>query len=293
MVGGIGDCVGPDPTFLRGKRKVRGQNILLLYNMTENDQASTQILTVEAYYEGKRQGGNGWWNDPDPDYFGNWLRRIYDELKPRFANQAWTEAKYNTLSRNEKEDFEFWMDLRRHFEPPVAKTKNGRPKGTWELTLTYSPKWFQDDTEAQEAFKKAEHRLLKYYADELELYRSVGEFTKDGRAHLHIIYRLGSGGKFTDKNLTRAYPKWNAKKIIGKGNQGGQHAICQSASDYAGYIEKHLDNAWHHYEHKHANDNSRTQASPGVLGDQHGQDRTQADGGAEEASWCEIPCSSD
>lgn len=225
--------------------------------MTEIDKASTQTLTVEAYYEGIGQEGNGQ-NQQDPDHWGDWLRRTYDELKPRFASQSWTWDKFKKLSRDERDDFDFWMDLRRHFEPPVAKTKNGRPKGTWELTLTYSPKWFQDDTEAQEAFKKAERRLLKYYADELELYRSVGEFTSDRRAHLHIIYRLGSGGKFSDKNLTRAYPKWNAKIKVGKGNQGGHHAICESASDYAGYIEKHLDSAWHQYEHKHAYDNART-----------------------------------
>lgn len=232
--------------------------------MTENDQASTQILTGEAYYEGKGQEGNSAW--------GDWMRQVYEtELKPRYSTLK-TEQQWHALpwyapaGEMCKDEHEFYMDLKRLFEPPIAKTKNGRPKGTWELTLTYSPKWFQDDTEAQEAFKKAERRLIKYYADELELYRSVGEYTKDGRAHLHIIYRTGSGGKFTDKNITRAYPKWNPKKVIGKGVQGGHHAICESQSDYAGYIEKHLEKAWHHYEHKHADATEGTQASSRVLG---------------------------
>ena len=78
-------------------------------------------------------------NQQDPDYWGDWMRHHYEtNLKPRFANQSWTWDKFTKLSRDDKDDFEFWLDLRRLFEPPVAKTKNSRPKGTWELTLTYS-----------------------------------------------------------------------------------------------------------------------------------------------------------
>jgi len=134
------------------------------------------------------------------------------------------------------------------------KAKNGRPKGTWELCFTYSPKWYQDDIEAQSALIKAETKLLKYYKDELQLYRSVGEYTKDGRAHLHIIYRLDNGGKFTDKNLTRAYPNWNAKKLVGKGNQGGHHAPVANVADYSGYMEKDIEKSWHVYDITDASD---------------------------------------
>ena len=102
MVGENGDCVVPVLTFLSGKRKVRGQNILLPYNMTEIDQASTQTLTVEAYYEGIGQEGNGQ-NQQDPDYWGDWMRHHYEtNLKPRFANQSWTWDKFTKLSRTTK-----------------------------------------------------------------------------------------------------------------------------------------------------------------------------------------------
>lgn len=251
---------------------MEGKRILVVYTMTENGKASTQSLTGEAYDEGKGQEGNS----VDPDAWGDWMREHYETvLKPKWSAwykdnkgswESWTRLKYD-----EKQDWEFYLLLQKQFDPLPDKAKNGRPKGTWELTLTYSPKWYQDDTEAQEAFKQAERRLLKYYVDELELYRSVGEFTRDGRAHLHIIYRLGSGGKFTDKNIRRAYPHWDAKKVVGKGVQGGHHAICESASDYAGYIEKHLNTAWHHYEHNHAVQSSQAHTASRVLEGQHWQ----------------------
>lgn len=130
----------------------------------------------------------------------------------------------------------------------IAKKQynNGKHMGAWELTLTYSPAWYQDDAEAQSALRLAVDRLMRYYREELETFRAVGEFTKDNRAHLHIFYRLASGGKITDKNLNRAYPHWNPKVKVGKGNQGGHHAPVISISDYSGYIEKDLETSWYH-----------------------------------------------
>lgn len=126
------------------------------------------------------------------------------------------------------------------------QVSNGRHKGAWELTLTYSPSWYQDDAEAQAALRLAVDRLTRYYKEDLEVFRAVGEFTKDNRAHLHCFYRLASGGKITDKNLKRAYPHWNAKVKVGKGNQGGHHAPVVSVADYSGYIEKDLETSWFH-----------------------------------------------
>lgn len=130
---------------------------------------------------------------------------------------------------------------------PKETHKNRKPKGTHELTLTWSDKWGSKE-DAEKALTLAVERLTKYYKDELELFRAVGELTKSGQPHIHIIYRLVSGSGFTDKNLTRAYPHWNSKIKVGKGNQGGHHSICESVSDYAGYIEKHLDTAWFQYD---------------------------------------------
>ena len=130
----------------------------------------------------------------------------------------------------------------------TRKSKNNKEVGPRELTLTYSPKWegFSDE-HAQEVFRDAEQRLLKYYKNELIQYRSVGEYTKAGCSHLHIMYTLVNGGKFTDKNLQRAYPKWNAKKC-----QGGHHSLVKSVSDFAGYLEKSLNDNWHYYDYNNA-----------------------------------------
>jgi len=124
--------------------------------------------------------------------------------------------------------------------------KNGKHKGAWTLCLNYSPKWYDNDYEAQVALRTAVDRLMRYYKEQLEVFRAVGEFTKAGASHVHIFYRLDSGGKITDKNLKRAYPWWDAKVKCGTGNQGGQHAPVKDVADYSGYIEKDLDVSWFH-----------------------------------------------
>jgi len=252
------------------------------YNMeTKSGKASSPILTEEAYGEGRiarrqlaiieekldtcqlltdEEQEWVWMNSHWKNYQG--LKTELERIgRPRsFADY---EKRFPPLAgpgQMDRETYDYYCQLEKMFAPP--KPRNQHQLGTWELTLTYSPKWFQDDEEAQAAFKKAEQRLLKYYADELELYRSVGEFTQDGRAHLHILYRTRSGGKFTDKNLRRAYPRWNPKVKVGKGVQGGHHAPCVSQSSYAGYIEKDLEKAWHVFDiATNANDSSSSETA--------------------------------
>lgn len=253
---------------------------------TNSGKAFDQTLTENANAPGIRKRAETWaehlrtrvsngdtgneveYEETDP--LGNFYVREWHRLQALFTPeyrpktfQSFAEAV--RAKQIDQLDWDRWMDLKRMIEPPVQHAKNGRPKGSWELTLTYSPKWYQDDLEAQEAFRTAERKLLRTYADELEFYRSVGEFTSDGRAHLHILYRLGSGGKFTDKNLRRFYPHWNPKIKVGKGNQGGHHAVCKSVSDYHGYIQKELKTAWHDYTHNHANDTQGSPSPRGVL----------------------------
>lgn len=163
--------------------------------------------------------------------------------------------------KREKE-FEEYERQVRAWQKMTQKAKNNREMGPRELTLTYSPAWFQDDDEAKDAFRQAEEKLLRYYKNELLEYRSVGEYTKDRRAHLHIMYHLTNGGKFTDKNINRAYKYWNAKIKVGKGNQGGHHALVKSVSDYSGYLEKDLHDNWHYYNHNNAVQESISSSSP-------------------------------
>jgi hypothetical protein len=251
--------------------------------MTETGKAADQSLTEDAYAPGNSWGANlrerlarGDTGEPNPAYddenpnydaWGDSLVREYRALTTKFEDPSYKKPRtFEELWSLQRKDpsFRTQWDLYtalKHAQREPSKAKNGRPKGAWELTLTYSPKWYQDDTEAQEAFRTAERRLLKYYADELVLYRSVGEFTRDGRSHLHILYRLGNGGKFTDKNLRRAYPHYNPKVRVGKGVQGGHHAPVTNLADYSGYIEKELTSAWHSYDISNADDPTRTETA--------------------------------
>lgn len=258
--------------------------------MTEIDKASTPSLTEDAYAPGKSYRAIQSWpeylrarvlandtGDTDEPY-GDYLVRRWFELDARFAPnppKTFPELRRQmTTGAIDRDDWDTWTGMKHMLYPPVARAKNGKPRGHWELTLTYSPKWYQDDEEAKEAFRTAERKLLKYYANELVEYHSVGEYTADGRAHLHILYRLSNGGKFTDKNLTRAYPHWNAKKKVGKGVQGGHHAVVTNLADYKGYIEKELTTAWHNHDITNADDDPHAQTPRGVL---EGQHRTEDD----------------
>lgn len=233
-------------------------------NMSNSDKASTQLLTEKPVALGEIWRAVEGRCDPFHHYeLWSCLMRDYR----RFPGQQISEPICDQCGRNcrdrstwptldEYSDYEDFtlkqMQKKLDLISLVRKQKNHKDTGPRELTLTYSPKWFQDDIEAQAAFRLAETRLLKYYKDELLIYKSVGEYTKDGRAHLHIMYHLRNGLKFTDKNIKRAYPHWNAKIKVGLGNQGGHHALVKSVSDLSGYLEKDLDTAWYVYEHKNA-----------------------------------------
>lgn len=115
--------------------------------------------------------------------------------------------------------------------------------GPREFTLTYG-NHFDNDEAAQAAMTQAIQRLTKYYKDEIIEFHAVGEFTSAGRAHVHGWYHLDGGRKITDKNFRRAYPPWNPKRKLGKGHEGGHHATIDRVSDFAGYAEKHLEEAW-------------------------------------------------
>ena len=111
----------------------------------------------------------------------------------------------------------------------------GYDLGPREFTLTYSPDWF-DDNKAMFFMEQAITRLCNYYSTEIIQLRAVGERTKNGKAHVHCYYELKGGLKMTDKNLKRAYHKWNAKHH--------HHKVVRKASDFLGYIEKDLSTSW-------------------------------------------------
>lgn len=129
-------------------------------------------------------------------------------------------------------------------------TKSYNPKkttryelGAREFTLTYSPKWF-DDNEARMLMTKAIDKLMKYYKDEITQFRAVGEVGTNGLSHVHCFYKLTGGLKITDKNFKRAWSRWNPKKPLQRGFEGGHHATVKNESDFLGYIDKDVDTAW-------------------------------------------------
>lgn len=125
-----------------------------------------------------------------------------------------------------------------------AKEKLKDELGAREFTLTYSPDWFETDEQAQSAMKVAIDRLIKYYRNEIIEFHAVGEFTGAGRSHVHAWYYLIGGRKITDKNFKRAWSRWNPRKKLGRGFEGGHHASVNRIADFSGYIEKHLEEAW-------------------------------------------------
>jgi len=143
------------------------------------------------------------------------------------------------------EELDKFIELKRKriaLQKRVGKQLNLGPR---EFTLTYSPQWGWDDTEARHHMRTAIDRLQRYYVNQLVELRAIGEVCKDGKSHVHCFYRLLDGCKITDKNFTRAYPKWNTKIKCGPtGHQGGHHATVHDEPSFRAYIEKEVDTAW-------------------------------------------------
>jgi len=125
-----------------------------------------------------------------------------------------------------------------------ARVVNRYELGAREFTFTYSPKWF-GDAEARLQMSSAIQKLVKYYKDEIIQMRAVGEVGSAGLSHIHCFYKLKNGKKITDKNFQRAYKMWDTKKKTGpSGHQGGHHQTVKNESDFSGYIDKDIENAW-------------------------------------------------
>lgn len=137
--------------------------------------------------------------------------------------------------------YDFLKDL--NLLPNLVRKHRGYELGPREFTLTYSPKWF-DDNEARAKMEMAIDKLLRYHYNELETLRAVGEVGANGLSHVHCFYKLKNGNKITDKNFKRAWPHWNPKKKMGKGFEGGHHATVKQESDFLGYIEKDIATSW-------------------------------------------------
>lgn len=192
----------------------------------------------------------------------NAASRVYHSYRndsDLFHEESWKKRWEGDVLRSSNRRYHYWrgycdyskdrmvaiQELKKQRESVLeARAKLSRELGPREFTLTYSPSWFESDVQAQAAMRLAIERLTKYYKDELLEFHAVGEYTDAGNSHIHAWYHLVGGRKITDHNFKRAWPHWNPKKKLGRGFQGGHHATISRLSDFAGYIEKHLEEAW-------------------------------------------------
>lgn len=232
--------------------------------MTENDKASDPFLTEEANAPGKARA---------PDCSACYAMKLYGHCYFActkgiscpcvYHRQCWVE----TLREEGFENTPAWhraierltraqkhLEISTDHEERRAKEALHRQNkanakselGPREFTLTFSPgTHYPDDESAKGAMTAAIERLTRYYRNEIIEFHAVGEYTAAGRPHIHGWYHLSGGRKITDKNFRRAYPPWNPKRKLGKGFEGGHHQTIERVSDFAGYAEKHLEEAWH------------------------------------------------
>jgi len=136
-----------------------------------------------------------------------------------------------------------WIEQMKKETIPQPKKHGSYQLGAREFTLTYSPKWF-DDNEARIRMSSAIDKLIKYYRDEITQFRAIGEVGTNGLSHVHCFYKLKGGLKITDKNFKRAWKHWNPKKRLQRGFEGGHHDTVRNESDFLGYIDKDIETAW-------------------------------------------------
>lgn len=220
-------------------------------DMTQTDKASDQNLTEEAFARSIGKAGRippppG----PLPDRQA--MLRAAKKVNPFITptQYSFAEEQYEMLAAQWQHRFDVWskwseayIEWRKREAKAIKAGNNGASLGPREFTLTYGTH-YEDDEQAQRAMTSAIEKLTRYYKDEIIEFHAVGEYTKAGRAHVHGWYHLEGGKKITDKNFKRAYPPWNPKKKLGRGFEGGHHATIERVSDFHGYTEKHIQEAW-------------------------------------------------
>lgn len=213
--------------------------------MTELDKIATLNLTERSVAVGVPLGQEG-----IRFFSGCFLREPSQKANENY--DMWN-GQFEHCSNHgyyEYADYAYWRSI--HFGKLAQDIANKKSNvlnlkgelGPREFTLTYSKSWFENDADAQHAMEVAIDRLTRYYKDEIIEFHAVGEYTKAGCSHVHGYYLLDGGRKITDKNFKRSWKYWNPRKKLGKGFEGGHHETVKRISDFAGYTEKHLEEAW-------------------------------------------------
>jgi len=221
---------------------------------TKSDQTSSQLLTEEVYCPHHATTYNEAY-ESNKVYYAHHLRTYPPPLAER--EDFWLERAKNPRYLSSRchscncahttfclEQAHLARTKRIETEQKQAGATKHAELGPREFTFTYATEWYESDEDAQNAMRCAIERLTRYYSQEIIEFHAVGEFTRAGASHVHGWYYLAGGRKITDKNFKRAWKHWNPKRKLGRGFEGGHHETIQRLSDFSGYTEKHLEEAW-------------------------------------------------
>lgn len=118
---------------------------------------------------------------------------------------------------------------------PGSHEGNGKPKGLFAFTLTFSP----SDGKNEYDLKHAVEQIMNQKTCPVKRYSWYLE-TKDGGHHPHIhgVYETDSGGTIYTKVFKRYWSIWDPKQKLGAGFRGGYHKPVDIAIAYKEYISK-------------------------------------------------------
>lgn len=142
-----------------------------------------------------------------------------------------------------RQQFASYANMARRHDPDTHEEKvlkkyshegNGAPSGTFAGTLTKAPDW----SETEEDMVTAIEKILAQNTCPVSKYCWYVEYTENGLPHIHFIYRTVSGGRIHAKVFKRYWKKWDEKRKLGAGHQGGYHRHVESETAYLEYIEK-------------------------------------------------------
>lgn len=154
---------------------------------------------------------------------------------------------YDALHKMDKEHYLYEPAVDYVGEPPHipipkpgSHEGNGKPKGLFAFTLTFSP----SDGKNEYDLKHAAEKILKQNTCPVKRYIWYLEKREDGtHPHIHGVYETESGGRIYRKVFQRYWTIWgepaNSNQKSSKGGfRGGYHKPVTFDIAYKEYIEK-------------------------------------------------------
>lgn len=118
---------------------------------------------------------------------------------------------------------------------PGTHEGNGKPKGLFAFTLTFSP----TDGKNEYDLTHAVERIMNQETCPVKRYSWYLEKKQDGNhPHIHGVYETHSGGQIYTKVFKRYWSIWDPKTKLGAGFRGGYHKPVDLAVAYKEYISK-------------------------------------------------------